>query len=414
MKIAYVTMRFPVPSETFACTDIRALRQAGMNVAVHTLCPPRVDPRRVLVERGLSELPVTQGIPTAHVAGISTCLKRPLLTVRLVAWLLRTSWRRPGQLLLSLGVVPRSMGILVSLEREQPDVVHLFWGHYPSIVGFLVLRALPDVVLSIFLGAYDLTTNYAGSAWVARRADLVSTHARWNFAGIERLGVPVQRIHLAYRGIDLAFFDSTGARKVAHRIVSAGRLEDKKAMDDVLRVFRHVHDRWPDSTLRILGDGPERTKLERLSKALGIDSSVAFLGHVAQSDVVRELAAAEVVLHMSWDETERLPNIVKEAMVSKCACVVTETFGIRELLEDGRHGFVVPPRDVDEAARRVDEIFSGRVHVALFLEEASNRIARLFSVSRSMQSYVDRWHNALMRRRTEHRITVRSPQGASV
>jgi glycosyltransferase involved in cell wall biosynthesis len=412
MKVTYITVTFPVLSETFACTDIRALQRAGVDVTVHTLRAATVHANDLLKERGLLGLHVTYGAARAVIEGIGVCLKRPMLTARLFAWLVATNWNRPRQLLLSVAVVPRSMGILVTLEREQPDVVHLFWGHYPSIVGFLVKVRLPRTVLSLFLGAYDLTQSFGGSAWVARRADVVSTHAKWNLAAIEALGVPRERIHLAYRGIDSASFKGHVTDKTPRRIVSVGRLDDMKGMDDVLRVFREIHATWPEATLHILGDGPERAKLDRLSRVMGIDCAVTFLGHLPQAEVAREVENAEVFLFMSWDYRERLPNVVKEAMASRCACVVTQTFGIEELVQDGVNGFVVPPRDIEMAVARVGAVFRGHVDMASVTAAAAEHIARFFTASRSMRSYLDRWQDVITRRHLPS-LSVPSAQSAS-
>lgn len=398
MKVSYVTTGFPVPCETFTCTDIRALRDAGVDVSVHAMRPPSGDAAGLLKERGLSGLEVSQGTIAAYLEGVAACLRRPRVLIRLLIWLVASTRRRPRQLLVSLAVVPRSMGILASLERERPDVVHLFWGHYPTIVGYLVSINLPHTVLSLFLGAYDLSSAYGGTAWLAPRADLVSTHSRWSLDALEALGVCRERVHLAYRGIDPACFSGARAEKLRHRIVAAGRLDVGKGMDDVLRVFRQVYTRWPDATLRVLGEGRQRGKLERLSRSLGIDRAVTFRGHVPQSDVAREMAAAEVFLHMSWGETERLPNVVKEAMATRCLCVVTQTSGIQELVRDGEHGFVVPVRDLAAAAARVDAIFSGQVDTASVLAAASDHVARCFVASRSMRSYLQRWQDLLAQR----------------
>jgi glycosyltransferase involved in cell wall biosynthesis len=291
------------------------------------------------------------------------------------------------------------MGILAELEREQPDVVHLFWGHYPCMVGYLVAETMPATVLSLFLGAHDISRRYAGSAWLAARADLVSTHARWNFSAIKALGVAEERIHLAYRGIDRTRFAGKRRAKVPRRILCAGRLEAGKGMDDVLVTFSEIRARWPDACLHVLGDGSDRAALESISRTLGIDRAVTFRGHVPQEEFAWELAAAEVFLFMSWEESERLPNVVKEAMASRCLCVVTDTYGIEELVRDGCHGFVVPRREVRAAVRRVDDIFSGRVDVAGILDAASDHIAADFDAMRSMGSYEKRWRDALALRR---------------
>jgi glycosyltransferase involved in cell wall biosynthesis len=323
-------------------------------------------------------------------------LKRPTLTARLIAWLIDSTVTRPNQLIKSLILVPRAMGIFAALERAQPDVVHLFWGHYPCLVGFLVLTGLPRVVLSVFLGAYDLTRPFAGCAWVATRADLVSTHARWNFPLIEALGVTRDEIHVVYRGIDLTQFRGSSKRKIRRRIVAVGRLEPEKGIYEALRIFRAIHQRWPDATLHFLGEGPDRRKLERLARELQIASAVTFLGHVTQRTVAQEMAEAQVLLHMSFEET--LPNVVKEAMASECVCVVSHTYGIEELVVDGLHGFVVPPADIDGAVSRISDVFTNRIDVATITAAAATHIARSFTVSRSMESYRNRWQQAIARR----------------
>jgi len=287
------------------------------------------------------------------------------------------------------------MGILIELERERPHVVHLFWGHYPSIVGWLVVTALPDIVLSMFLGAYDLVRPYAGSASVAQRADLLTTHARSNVSEIKALGIPHERIHLTYRGIDLTLFTGAGC-KVTRRIVSAGRLEDAKGMRDVLLVFRQVWARWPDATLRILGQGPDRARLEHLSRSLGVGDAVTFVGHVSHADVAMELSKADVFLHMSL--SERLPNVVKEAMASRCLCVVTATEGINELVKDGENGFVVNVGSIATAATRIDGVFGEKTEVTRILDAAAAHVARRFNGIESMRSYLERWTDAIASR----------------
>jgi glycosyltransferase involved in cell wall biosynthesis len=413
MNVAYVTMRFPTRSETFAGNDIRVLHQdeSTIGLSVYTMRPPPAGSGPLLRERDLTWLPLHQGTLAANLGGMARCVRHPLLALRAAAWLLKVSWKRPSQLATSLALLPRSVGILCELRRDAPDVVHLFWGHYPSIVGYLVLTSLPDSILSMFLGAYDMNYQFGGTAWVARRAHLVSTHARWNFPAIEALGVARDRIHLAYHGIDSALFNARQTPTVRYRLVAAGRLDRGKAFDDVLRVFRAVHARWPDATLRVLGDGPERARLEQLCRSLGIHTAVTFVGHVSQREVARELAEAEVFLHMSLDE--RLPNVVKEAMASRCVCVVTETQAIEELVADRRTGFVVPRGDVDGAADRIGIVFEGHMDLAPLLDAAADHIARCFDVRQSMASYRTQWNRALALHRAPQRAEAPPNYGVS-
>jgi glycosyltransferase involved in cell wall biosynthesis len=407
MKVWYVTMIFPAKSETFACSDVRVLRDGAVDVSVHTLRPARPGGQfekrsflrsgarrraaaELLGERGLAGLPTSYGTLASAVRGLGFALRNPLTLLDLISWIARHSWRTPKHLVKSLTLVPRSLDILQSAMRERPDVVHLFWGHYPAIVGYLAHRHLPGTVLSMFLGAYDLERGFAGTAPVARQADVVWTHARANVPAITRLGVSPDRIRVAYRGIDIARFPAHSPKQ-PRRIVTAGRLIRSKAVGDVIAVFAALLPDFPDARLTVLGNGPERSSLERLTRSLGVAKAVEFLGHVSHDRVSRELATADVFLLMSRKESERLPNGVKEAMACCCVCVVSETPGIEELVVDGETGFVVPQGDIAAASRCVTQVFSNRDDVQKMVAAARTQIVSQFDVRKSMGRYREVW-----------------------
>ena len=413
MRVWYITMVFPVSTETFACLDVRALRRAGVAVSVHAMRAARPwglggwygpfafrartrAAKQLLAERDVGDVPVTHSTPAAVLRGLWVAVRSPGILIGLVAWLLRMNWRSPVHLLKSVVFLPRSLDLLASVRARRPDVVHLFWGHYPAIVGYLVRRYHPEVVLSMFLGAHDLRVGYPGSAAVARTADVVWTHAKANVPAIERLGVPPGQVRLAYRGIDLEAFSGRAHLKVAHRLVTAGRLDRAKAVDDVLRVFATLVRRWPSASLVILGDGPERSRLVRLAASLGITGAVRFQGHVSPARLRDEMGAAQVLVLMSV--TECLPNVVKEAMASRCVCVVSATVGIEELVEDGKNGFVVKQGDIADAARCIDHVFQHPDEAAATASAARGRIVANFDVRRSMEAYRERWRELRLRR----------------
>lgn len=391
IKVWYVTMQFPSPSETFAGSDVRALKRAGADVSVHSLRRAHVDAERFIRERNLTEVLVTHGGADTIRAGLWACLKRPQLTLDLLAWLFKNN-RKPDQLLRSVALVPRAVQLFVQIERERPDVVHLFWGHYPALVGYLVQKYLPRTAVSVFLGAYDLVMRYGGSASVARRADVVWTHAQLNVRDIEALGVSRDRLQVVYRGLELSALKTGSARqKVPKRIVSAGRFIPPKGASDVIRAFEKVVRRWPEASLVLLGDGPERETLEASVRDLGLEGSVTFLGHVRHETVLSEMSKAEVFLSLSRKPSERLPNVVKEAIACGCLCVVAETPGIEELLRHKEYGFVVPQDNPLAAADAVAEVFSGRVAVEAMVEAAYAHLTEAFDVDRSMARYHATW-----------------------
>jgi len=390
VKVCYISMTFPAPYETFACSDIRALKRAGIDVSVRTLRSARPDSTQLLAEQQLQQLRVDHNGARAMLRGLCYALFHPAVTLDLVWWLCRFSWRRPGQFMRSLLISPRAFDILGALRSDVPHVVHLFWGHYPSIVGYLVRRHLPDTIVSMFIGAYDLEARYGPSAPLARSADVVWTHAEANVQTLEQLGARRERICVCHRGLEVDRFAVT-VPKIAGRVVAIGRLAAEKTMADVLEVFAAVLSRHPTATLAVIGDGPERSQLEALASAREIRHAVTFMGRVPQDVVRDELARASVLLYMARSDTDRLPNVIKEAMAAECLCVVTRTRAIDELLQDGVHGFVVERADIEGGTAKVDWALANPDQARAIGRAALAHVRAHFDVARAMAAYAERW-----------------------
>ena len=101
--------------------------------------------------------------------------------------------------------------------------------------------------------------------------------------------------------------------------------------------------------LKIAEDAPYADGLRKRAQALGLDGTVEFLG--SRGDVPRLLKAADAfVLSSAW---EGLPNTLMEAMASGLPAVATDVGDVRELVEEGGSGFVVPPGDPQALATRM-------------------------------------------------------------
>jgi colanic acid/amylovoran biosynthesis glycosyltransferase len=403
-NVAYVTMQFPEPSETFASNEVRMLSELGITIDVHGLRQrhPRAD--QLLRERGIEGLRTTHNGAASNLRGVLAAVVRPSLLLRSAVWIVGSNRRRLRDMALSLVALPRAFDILADVERSRPDVVHMYWGHFPTIVGYLVQHRLPTTVTSVSIVAYDLEREYGGVGLVARRADVVRTHAVVNRDRISRLtGVPHDRISVIYNGVDVAWLRRIAGDygKTPRRIVAAGRLIAEKGVGDAISAFADVRTRWSDATLVVLGEGPDHPRLERLCHALGVTDAVDFLGHVPHARAAEEMAKAEVLLLLSRSPGERLPNVVKEGMACGCVCITTPTPGIGELVEHGVSGFVVP--DSAAASRIIDDLFSGRIDARRLTEHAQAHIVERFDLARTAPEYRRLW-NASLHARTARPI----------
>ncbi len=408
LRVVYVTISLPEPSERFATNEVRLLASHGVSISVHGLRREHRHAAQLREEAGLSHLRSTHnGIRTSLVGGLAA-LRRPGLLLRALGWTVRSNATRPRDLVLSLLLLPRAFDILQTIEREQPDVVHMYWGHYPAIVGYLVQLRLPEISTSISIVAYDLAREYGGAVEVARNADVVRTHAEINKAHVVRFtGVAPERVEVLYNGVDVAWVEGIRRRheKVRQRIVTAARLVPEKGTDDVLLAFAEIRHRWPDASLVVVGDGPDRPRLDAMCQRLEIVSAVRFLGHVPHERVVEEMAQAEVVLLLSRCGGERLPNAVKEGMASHCICITTPSPGIDELVRDGVTGFVVAENDAPAASSIVDALFAGRIDAQAMAGRAAEHIESRFDLNQTAPRYKRLWAAAIRNRRTSRKAT---------
>jgi len=390
MKVVYATIQFPVPSEAFAAVEMRALRRQGADLQVVCYRPAPPGAGVMLRDRGLADMPIDHGTTAGILRGLWLMLCRPRDAAFLLAALLRHCRQRPKQLLKALLLVPRSLVLLERMEALKPDVVHLYWGHFPSLLGLLVRRRLPQVLVSQFLGAYDLEEAFPLSGLMAREAGYLVTLSRSNVAAIAALGAPPEKVRVSFHGVDIPQ-PLPDPPKTRGLLVVAERLVPQKCTADALRVFAALRRALPEVRLTVCGMGPETPHLQQLARDLGIADAVTFAGHLQHSEVLDLLARAEVTLTMSRSPSERLPNVMKEAMLRRCLCLSTRTAGIEELIDDGDNGLIVDRGDVEGAARRLAEVLRDPDAMAAFGRRAQVKIVAEFDVDRLMAERLQHW-----------------------
>ena len=134
--------------------------------------------------------------------------------------------------------------------------------------------------------------------------------------------------------------------------VVAGRLEEQKGHDVLFAALSRLVKNGLDFTLAVAGDGSRRSWLESQSLSLGLAPRVQFLGHL--EDVSGLLAAADaVVLPSRW---EGLPLVLLEAMARARPIVASAVGGVRDAIDDGVHGTLVPPGDEEALAEALEHI----------------------------------------------------------
>jgi GalNAc-alpha-(1->4)-GalNAc-alpha-(1->3)-diNAcBac-PP-undecaprenol alpha-1,4-N-acetyl-D-galactosaminyltransferase len=140
-----------------------------------------------------------------------------------------------------------------------------------------------------------------------------------------------------------------------HLIIGVGRLTYQKGFDLLLRAFAKVAPVFENWRLVIIGEGEERTNLQRLRSELMLTSCVEFIGQIA--DVASWMARAALVVQPS--RFEGFPNVVLEGMGMGAAVISANcSSGPADLIQDGISGRLVPIDDVDALTRVMAQLMS--------------------------------------------------------
>jgi len=162
---------------------------------------------------------------------------------------------------------------------------------------------------------------------------------------LKRLGVDMARVRFWLNGVDWELFKGLPEKRKGREtlginadyvLLTVSRLVSWKRVDRSIRALAEVVKDYPDTLLVIVGDGPERGRLEQLAKNLGGERNTRFEGAVPHSEIPKYLAAADIFL--SFYDWSNVGNPLLEAMMAG-KCIVTLNNGdTAQFIKNGDNG----------------------------------------------------------------------------
>lgn len=192
------------------------------------------------------------------------------------------------------------------------------------------------------------------------------------------IGVDESKCSLALSGIDAALVSEKDAivhkaavaEKKEWRVVYVGKLNAQKCIDTIIYAVNIIRKEF-SVHLDIVGDGPDRERLQQLSESLEMAVTITFWGQQSREASVKIMRKADVFVMVSRNETFGLVYV--EAMCQGCIAIGSKGEGIDGFIEDGINGFLVEPANVEELTLKFKTI------IQLDLEERKNIILNAYS-----------------------------------
>lgn len=246
------------------------------------------------------------------------------------------------------------------VDEFQPDAVVSYWAHPDGEVGLRVAQAanIPSVVI---VGGSDVLLlprdrrRRPKIERVLRESSAVMTVSDGLRQSVIDLGADPSRVATIYQGVDDELFHP-GSQAEARQALSlpndrkfllwVGRMVDVKGLDTLIEAFDLAQQKIPKLQLLLVGDGPERSAVQRDIDRRGLNDFVRFIGPKSHSELPNWYRAADLVVLSSW--SEGLPNVLREAVSCGRPFVSTNVGSVCEIADShGGPAFaeLVPIRD---------------------------------------------------------------------
>lgn len=362
LRIAYMTGEYPRATDTFIQREVFALRDTGVHVQTLSIRKPHdketVGPEQKS-ERANTHyvLPPKLGsLVRSHLSLLARSPSRYLKAIRTALFV-----RPAGIKALAYQLAYFAEAGVVARHLLDNSLTHLH-NHFSN-------SSCSVAMLAAEMGGFTFSFTMHGPAeffepkyWRVdekiRRALFVSCIS--NFCRSQAMIFAPQqkwnRLHIIHCGVDPRQFEQVSHSQRGQRLLFVGRLAGVKGVPILLDALAVVKKQIPDVRLRIAGDGPDRSSLEKQAQELGISANVEFLGYQSQQQVRELLAETDAFVMASF--AEGVPVVLMEALAAGVPVVATQIAGIPELVEHGVNGYLVPPGSASALAERVVELMS--------------------------------------------------------
>jgi colanic acid/amylovoran biosynthesis glycosyltransferase len=384
MKIAYLLSQYPTANHTFLLREICQLRECGFDVRVASIRACDRSPDRLTgIER--EEAARTFYIKTAGVAGIlrahlSSILRRPIAYFRTLGYTLALAGPDLRKVVRYAFFFAEAVVFGEWMRREQLRHAHT---HFSSLVAMISARFYPITISMTLHGpdefldpaGFHLRQKVAASQFVCAISQYGRSQILKNCDFEEW-----RKVEVIYLGVDPDVFAPRpfAIQPSTFNLICVGRLAPAKAQHMLLAAVAGLLKQGRPVRLRLAGDGPDRSRLERYVEQHDLLEAVQFEGAVNQDRILELYREADIFVLPSF--AEGIPVVLMEAMAMEIPCVATWVAGIPELIRDEVDGLLVPASDLESLTRAIARLLDDMELRRRLAEAGRRRVCERFNL----------------------------------
>lgn len=367
MKAAYILTTYPCRSELFVQREIRSLQRLGFDVAILAALGATEKCNKSQSESIYYRPLRLSGQAVTGIAYVA--IRYPLSGFRLlflVCRMLLYAWHDAWVILGNLHTIAC---FIKFLDDNHIQHVHGYFLSWPGCIALAISIVSKrsyslaghsrDIYVKREIGSLSLKVR--GAKFV-----IVCTEIALEYLRRQLPCCLHNKLHLVYHSLEPVVhceaeeFPLSQSGDYPIKLLSVGRMVEKKGFLHLLRSFALVHRVYDNITVYIAGDGPQYQNILELAEELDISRSTYLMGWQEQDQVTQLLRDASVLVVpsiVSGDgDRDGIPNVILEAFINRVPVVAFDTGAIREAVIDETTGLLVPVGDIQQLAAAITRL----------------------------------------------------------
>jgi len=312
------------------------------------------------VHRGHIVHVISYAVPDKKIEGIEVHVIRKLVDTNI--WFLDKVINMPFVLLRARKII----------KMIKPDLIHahcvVSYGTLGSLLAFspLIVTAWGSDILK--RAPRNIFTKII-TKHILKRADLLTCDANHMKEAIVSFGVNSKKVEIIYFGVDVEKFKPAKNKEKEKKkigfpentplIISLRRLKPISDVETLIKAASQVVKKYPQTKFIIAGEGSEKENLKDMAKEMSIRENVIFIGWVDEKKILQYLKSSDIYVSTCLSDGG-LASSTAEAMACALPAIITDFGDNRKWVEDGRDGFIIPPKDPEKLANKIIKLLGNK------------------------------------------------------
>jgi colanic acid/amylovoran biosynthesis glycosyltransferase len=389
-RIAYIVSAFPALPETFVLFDMIEMEKLGMRVELYPLRRLHSKVKHPEAEVWIKRAHYRPFLSFAVLQSQWRFIRRDAVGYfRLLAEVLRSTWGSADFFFGAIAIFPKAVLFAEEMVEKTVQHIHAHFASHAATAAFIIHR-LTGIPFSFTARGTDVQVDRHMLREKTEAAEFAIAVSKDNKKIIvEECGEDISRkVLVIHGGVDVDRLRPThNSRAGAFRILCIARFEEVKGHAFLVEACRLLRDRHVQFECSLIGDGPLRSTIEKQVRRAKLQQHILLLGELGYPAVLEELRQADVVVlptaPTANGKREGIPNVLKEAMACGLPVVASFSGGIPELVDDGRTGILVPPKQPAALAGALERLSEDPALRVLLGRSAREKVMAEFNLTTS-------------------------------